>query len=64
MRATLETMNDGTLALLLDSEAARAVFASVLLASRFHENIAPLATVAREGLEQTSIRATGRPLCQ
>ena len=51
MRATLETRNDGKLALLLDGEAARAVFASVLFAARFHEDIEPLANVAQRGLQ-------------
>lgn len=64
MRATLQTANDGTIALQLDSEAARAVFASVLFASRFHENIAPLTLVAREGLERAAEMARGRSKCQ
>lgn len=52
MRATLQTRNDGTIALQLDNEAARAVFASILFTSRFHENIAPLAAVAKQGLRR------------
>lgn len=64
MQATLQTRNDGTIALQLDSEAARAVFASVLFAARFHENIAPLVVVAREGLNQSYDASSGRQICQ
>ncbi len=64
MRATFETRNDGTIALHLDNEAARAVFASVLFASRFHENIAQLAAVAKQGLERASEAASGRCICR
>ena len=64
MRATLQTRNDGTVALQLDSEAARAVFASLLFASRLNESFAPLVEVAREGLEQTFDPLPGGNLCQ
>jgi hypothetical protein len=50
MRATFETRNDGSVALLLDAEAARAIFASVIFAARFHEDLAPLAELAGEKL--------------
>jgi len=39
-------------ALKLDADAARAVFASVLFAARFHEGISPLARIAKEELER------------
>lgn len=65
MRATLETNNDGALTMLMDAEAARAVFASILFAARFHDTIAPLSTVAKQGLETTpSNSAERRPSCQ
>ena len=51
MQAWLKTHNDGTAALHLDVEAARAVFASILFAAKFHEDIAPLARVAEQGLQ-------------
>jgi len=51
MQAWLKTHNDGTVALHLDLEAARAVFASILFAAKFHEDIAPLARVAEQGLQ-------------
>jgi hypothetical protein len=50
MQAAIKTRRDGSVDLRLDTEAARAVFASVLFAARFHDGIAPLAKVAEEGL--------------
>lgn len=47
MQASVQTRNDGSVDLQLDVEAAQAVFASVLFASRFHERIALLATALR-----------------
>lgn len=64
MRVTLQIRNDGTIALQLDHEAARAVFASILFASRFHDSFLPLVPVAREGLDQFSDLESGRPTCQ
>lgn len=65
MQATLETRSDGALALLLDEEAARAVFASVLFAARFHDSIAPLSAVATRGLELSLFKSPGgEHLCQ
>ena len=52
MQAAIRNMSDGSVALKLDADAARAVFASVLFASRFHEGISPLARIAREELER------------
>ena len=65
MRASIKTKPDGNIALDLDIEAARAIFASVLFAARFHERIAPLVEVAKEGLQLDS-RKTARRLqpCQ
>jgi hypothetical protein len=65
MRATFETRNDGYVALLLDAEAARAVFASVIFASRFHEDLIPLAQLAGEKLRIDGVNASkGSPRCQ
>lgn len=64
MVAKLQTRNDGSIALQLDSEAARAVFASVIFASRFHENIGALVEVAKQGLKQTTQSSEGSPSCQ
>jgi hypothetical protein len=50
MQASIKTEKNGSVALLLDVEAARVVFASVLFASRFHEGVVPLVPVAKEGL--------------
>ena len=65
MHASIKKMPDGSVALDLDLEAARAIFASVLFAARFHERIAPLVEVAKEGLQLDS-RKTARRLqpCQ
>ena len=52
MQAAIRKMSDGSVALKLDAEAARAVFASVLFAARIHEGIAPLATIARKELDR------------
>ena len=65
MRASLKTYNDGTVALHLDVEAARAVFASILFAAKFHEDIAPLAQVAQQGLRgDRRDRPRDEDLCQ
>jgi hypothetical protein len=50
MHASIETRPNGSVDMYLDYEAARAVFASILFASRFHEGVASLAQVAEEGL--------------
>ena len=54
MLASVKMKPNGSVAMQLDVEAARAVFASVLFAARFHERIAPLVRVAREGLQLDS----------
>jgi hypothetical protein len=67
MRASIKTEADGMVSWRLDPEAAQAVFASVVFASRFHEGIAPLAVMAAERLHgDAQPRATGRrtELCQ
>ncbi len=51
MQASIKMKPDGSVALDLDIEAARAIFASVIFAARFDERIAPLVEVAKEGLE-------------
>lgn len=58
MRASFKTHNDGTVALNLDTEAARAVFASVIFAAKFHQDFAPLSKVAEEGLRGENCVAT------
>ena len=50
MQAFIETRPNGSVDVYLDHEAARAVFASILFASRFHEGVASLAQIAEEGL--------------
>ena len=60
MRASIKTKPDGNIALDLDLEAARAIFASVVFAARFNERIAPLVRVAREGLQLGSRKSARR----
>jgi hypothetical protein len=60
MQASIKLEADGSVAMQLDVEAARAVFASVLFAARFHERIAPLVKVAREGLQLESRKSARR----
>jgi hypothetical protein len=43
MRISIETGNDGSMVMYLDFEAARAVLASVVFASRFSKRFDPLA---------------------
>ncbi|SNS40340.1 hypothetical protein SAMN05421770_101829 [Granulicella rosea] len=43
MHAEIEASNDGSVAMRLDGEAAQAVLASVMFASRFHKAILPIA---------------------
>ena len=65
MRVSIETKPDGHVVLDLDIEAARAIFASVLFAARFHERIAPLVEVAKEGLQLEGLEsARRRELCR
>ena len=65
MQAWLKTHDDGTVALHLDLEAARAVFASILFAAKFHPDIAPLAQVAEQGLRgDRSDRPGSEDRCQ
>jgi hypothetical protein len=65
MRAMLENPKEGTVVLRLDAEAARAVFASVLFAARFHDSFAPLIRMAKQGLDSQRVRSEkGRPSCQ
>ena len=60
MQASIKMKTDGSVAMQLDVEAARAVFASVLFAARFHERIVPLVKIAREGLQLDSRKSTRR----
>ena len=60
MQAVIKNMTDGSVALKLDADAARAVFASVLFAARFHEGISPLARIAKEELERDNQKTTRR----
>ena len=60
MHASIKANTDGSVAIELDLDAARAVFASILFAARFHERIAPLVIVAKRGLDLDDRKATRR----
>ena len=60
MHASIKKKPDGSIALDLDLEAARAIFASVVFAARFHERIVPLVKIAREGLQLDSRKSARR----
>jgi len=65
MQASIKMESNGSVAMQLDVEAARAVFASVIFAARFHERIAPLVEVAKEGLQiEGQESARRRELCR
>jgi hypothetical protein len=67
MQASIKTEADGMVNLRLDPEAAQAVFASVVFASRFHEEISPLAVMAAERLDgdgKPPMAKRRRELCQ
>ena len=60
MHASIKKKPDGSVALDLELEAARAIFASVVFAARFNERIAPLVRIAREGLQLDSRKSVRR----
>lgn len=64
MRATLQTHNDGTVAIRVDQEAAQVVFASILFAARFHEGITPLVEFAKQGIGHSTTEPQGTHPCQ
>jgi hypothetical protein len=65
MQASIKMKSNGSVAMQLDVEAARAVFASVLFAARFHERFAPLVKVEKEGLQLEGRKAARRrELCR
>jgi hypothetical protein len=65
MEASVKARKDGSVDLHLDGEAARAMLASVLFASRFHDGIAPLARLAEAAIgSDQRLEVGGGPLCQ
>lgn len=64
MQAAIETRQDGSVAIELDQEAARAMLASIVFAARFHEGIAPLAGMVEASLHRDETRPVRRRLCQ
>jgi hypothetical protein len=65
MLASIEMKADGPVAIHPDVEAARAIFASVPFAARFHERIASLVKVAKDSLQLVGREsARRRELCR
>jgi hypothetical protein len=64
MLAAIETRQDGSVAIELDPEAARAMVASIVFATRFHEGIGPLAGIVKAGLQHDETQPVRRTLCQ
>jgi hypothetical protein len=65
MQASIKVKANGSVAMQLDVEAARAVFANVIFAARFHERIAPLVEIAKAGLQlEVKESARRRELCR
>lgn len=51
MEALIKTGKNRAVTVVLDQEAARAMFASVIFAARFHEDIVPLAQIIERRLD-------------
>jgi len=64
MQALIETRRDGSVAMEVDSEAARAIVASVVFAARFHEGILPLARLVEKTLQAHDGEPSRGALCQ
>ena len=65
MQASIKMKVDGSVALDLDIEASRTIFASVIFAARFHERIAPLVEIAKVGLQLEGLESARRKdLCR
>jgi hypothetical protein len=65
MRISIETDNNGSVVMHLDGEAARAVLASVVFASRFSKRFDPLAQAMESELHTGPHSSTERrSLCQ
>ena len=65
MQASIISHSNGDISLQMDPEAARAVFASIVFAARFHPVIAPLSDIAERCLNADGGSSeAGRTLCQ
>ena len=51
MQASIRTQKNGTVVAVLDAEAARVAFPSVIFAARIHEEIVPLARIVEQQLQ-------------
>lgn len=65
MQAQVQTQSDGTVLLRMNREAARATFASVVFASRYHDGIRDLEAIVKQALEdEMELKDRRRPLCR
>lgn len=64
MQAAIETRQDGSLAIELDPEAARAMVASIALVARFHEGTSSLAGMVEASFQGHEPQPLRRSLCQ
>jgi hypothetical protein len=60
MEASIISLSNGSVSLQMDAEAARAVFASIVFAARFHTSFAPLSDIAERGLNADSVSSESR----
>ena len=60
MQAQVKNQRDGTVLLRMDAEAARATFASVVFASRFHDGFRSLEEIAKKALGEKTTWKGGR----
>lgn len=65
MQASIISQSNGDISLQMDPEAARAVFASIVFAARFHPVIAPLSDIPEKCLNADGAAFdSGGPSCQ
>ena len=64
MQAVVLTKQDGSVLIEFDNEAAQAMVASIVFASRFHERIVPLAGMVEASFQRGADCAVRSSLCQ
>lgn len=64
MQAVIQTKQDGSVVIEFDNEAAQAMVASIVFASRFHERIVPLAGMVEASLQHGTDHTARSSLCQ
>jgi hypothetical protein len=64
MQARVKRQPDGIILLRMDAEAARATFASIVFASRYHDGICDLEAIAKKALEETKPECRRKATCR